>query len=151
MTSPTEPLERWYTPRSSPITRFITVGSVALMSAGVAGYIYLVDPNNPANAYPKCPMKALTGLDCPGCGGLRATNAMLHGDIGAAVDHNVLALVIVPVLAYLLVRWMAGQFGKQLPAIRLPSWGSWAVPAFMLAFTILRSVGPFRYLASETY
>lgn len=124
-----------------------------MMTAGVAGYLYLVDPNNPASAYPKCPMKAFTGLDCPGCGGLRATNAMVHGDIAGAIDHNILALIIVPVTAYLLVRWMAGQFGKDLPAISLPRWGSWAVPVVMIVFSIVRNldIGPFKYFASETY
>jgi len=123
------------------------------MSAGVTAYLFLVDPNNPANAYPKCPMKALTGLDCPGCGGLRATNAMLHGDFAGAVDHNILALVIVPIMVYLVVRWMFSQFGKELPGIRLPRWGGWAVSVFMLVYSVARNldVGPLKYFASETY
>ncbi len=121
-------------------SRWVATGAAAVTCAGLAGYLYLVDPNNPANAYPKCPMKALTGLDCPGCGGLRATHSMVHGDIAGALHHNALAFVIVPVLAYVVIRWVFGLWGKDLPSISLPRWAAWAVPIGMLVFSIVRNI-----------
>lgn len=86
-----------------------------LIGAGVAGagalaYIGLADPHRPGFLFPGCPFKALTGLDCPACGGLRMTHDLLNGDLAAAVIDNVFLLVALPVLAvWLVVRWRRGQ------------------------------------------
>lgn len=88
---------------------------VGLIGAGVAGagalaYIGLADPHRPGFLFPGCPFKALTGLDCPACGGLRMTHDLLNGDLAAAVIDNVFLLVALPVLAvWLVVRWRRGQ------------------------------------------
>ena len=41
-----------------------------------------------------CPTRALLGLDCPFCGGLRAVYSVLHGNIPAALRYNAFALVL---------------------------------------------------------
>jgi Protein of unknown function (DUF2752) len=136
-------------PTRSRATRWLCASGMAAACAGVATYIYTVDPNV-SKAYPQCPLKAITGLDCPGCGGLRATHSLLHGDIAGAFDHNVIAAIFVPVMAYLIVRWVLQQFDISVPAIRLPKWAAVAVPILILAFTIVRNInwGPFWYLNS---
>ena len=79
-------------------------------SAGGLAYIGLGDPHSPNFVFPACPFKALTGLNCPGCGGLRMTHDVLHGDLAAAVVDNVFLLVGLPMLlAWVLVRWRRGQ------------------------------------------
>ena len=78
--------------------------------AGALAYVGLGDPHSPRFLFPACPFKALTGLDCPGCGGLRMTHDVLHGDFAAAVVDNVFLLVGLPLLlAWVLVRWRRGQ------------------------------------------
>lgn len=52
-----------------------------------------------------CPTLALFGIDCPGCGGLRATHALAHGDVMAALDHNALFVIMVPALIALWAMW----------------------------------------------
>ena len=133
----------------SRLSRWICAGGMAAASAATATYIFLVDPNV-SKAYPQCPLKAMTGLDCPGCGGLRATHSLLHGDIAGAFDHNILAAIFVPVMAYLIVRWILGQFDVELPGIRMPRWAAFAIPAFIVVFSVVRNVawGPFVYLNS---
>ncbi len=37
-----------------------------------------------------CPIKALTGLDCPGCGNTRAVLSLLRLDIAASFSYNLL-------------------------------------------------------------
>jgi hypothetical protein len=135
-------------PRSR-LNRWVCASGMVAACAGVATYVFVVDPNT-SSAYPQCPLKALTGLDCPGCGGLRATHSLLHGDIAGAFNHNVLAAVIVPVLAYLIARWVFQQFDIKLPAIRLPRWSAVAIPVAVIAFTVLRNIpwGPLTYLNS---
>ena len=46
------------------------LGLAAIAAAGCA-YIALVNPNT-SGAYPQCPLHAITGYDCPGCGLTRA-------------------------------------------------------------------------------
>ena len=70
----------------------------------------LADPHSPDFLFPACPFKALTGWNCPACGGLRMTHDLLHGDLAAAAVDNVFLLVGVPaLLAWILVRWRRGQ------------------------------------------
>jgi len=54
-------------------------------------------------AYPPCPWRAMTGLDCPFCGGMRSVSALAQGDLATAVDYNLLVAVGVPVLLALAV------------------------------------------------
>lgn len=83
-------------------------GGVAL--AGAVAYIGLADPHKPGFLFPACPFKALTGLDCPACGGLRMTHDLLHGDLAAAAVDNLFLVVGLPLLAvWLLVRWRRGR------------------------------------------
>lgn len=42
-----------------------------------------------------CPFKLLTGLPCPGCGGLRAAKAFLQGDILRALYINPLSCLLI--------------------------------------------------------
>jgi hypothetical protein len=136
---------------TSKTTRVVATAATAVTCAGLAAYLYFVDPNVPSNPYPQCPLKQLTGIDCPGCGGLRATHSLVHGDIAGAIDHNVLALVVVPLVAYLIVRWVASLWGKDLPELRLPAWSRWVIPVGVIAFTVLRNIpGPFYYFNSAT-
>lgn len=59
---------------------------IAIVAATCA-VLYIFDPMT-AGFYPRCPSKLLTGYDCPGCGSLRATHAVLHGDLVAAWHYN---------------------------------------------------------------
>lgn len=53
---------------------------------------------NPSHTpfYPRCVLFTSTGLQCPGCGGLRATHYLLHGNFPAAFAHNALAVTLLP-------------------------------------------------------
>lgn len=85
--------------------------------AGALAYIGLADPHRPGFLFPGCPFKALTGLDCPACGGLRMTHDLLNGDLPAAVVDNVFLLVALPALAvWLVVRWRRGLTLMPMPA-----------------------------------
>lgn len=89
--------------------RFATVGTAAIV-AGALAYVGLRDPHAPGFGFPPCPFRALTGWNCPGCGGLRMTHDLLHGDLGAAVVDNAFLVVGLPMLTlWLLVRWQRGR------------------------------------------
>lgn len=52
--------------------------------------------------WPRCMIKSVTGLDCPGCGSQRAFHALIHGDIAAAWSYNALIFILAPVVGLLL-------------------------------------------------
>jgi Protein of unknown function (DUF2752) len=122
---------------------FTALGTGALLVGGLT-YIGLGDPHNPSFLFPACPFKALTGLDCPGCGGLRMVHDVLHGDFAAAVVDNVFLLVGLPLLlGWILLRRRLGQpwaTTSTLVVILVAAF-TWAVvrnlPGFPLVPTVL--------------
>ena len=76
---------------------------LALFALGAAGILFFFDPAT-TPAYPGCPLHALTGLDCPTCGGLRAAHLLLHGNLRAAFALNPFLFFALPAGAMLLLR-----------------------------------------------
>ena len=74
-------------PSATSSRRFL-YGAIAVL-AGSLAYVGLGDPHRPGFLFPVCPFKALTGWNCPGCGGLRMTHDVLHGDYTGTVDDFV--------------------------------------------------------------
>ena len=79
----------------------LVVGGV-VVAATIA--LRLRDPHD-SGSWGYCPWKLLTGLDCPGCGSLRAVNDLTHGDVAAAASSNLLFVVAVPVAVVLWLLW----------------------------------------------
>nr|WP_030385536.1 DUF2752 domain-containing protein [Streptomyces sp. NRRL S-241] len=115
----------------------------ALYLAGVAGafaYVGAVDPNEPGH-YPVCPLFRLTGVLCPGCGGLRSAHAFAHGDLVAAFGANALAVVGYFVFAGFMALWLVRAFrGGPTPRIVLRPRYWWALGALALVFVIVRNL-----------
>lgn len=132
---------------------WLAPAAVGVGLALATAYTSWQDPNG-SGAYPGCPLRAMTGWDCPGCGGLRATHALTQGDIFGALDHNVFVAIGVPLAALLWVRWMVLKLGVRvpgLPKVSRTAW--WALGIIVVAFTVVRNipgVGAFEYLNSFT-
>ncbi len=96
-----------------------------------------------------CIFRALTGMDCPGCGGTRAFWYLLHGNLPEAARNHMIAVFAAPFLVYLYVAWSLNRvFGTRLP---MPSASPTALGMFMggwLVFAVLRNLpwAPFTYL-----
>lgn len=91
--------------------------------------------------YPRCTFHALTGWDCPGCGGLRAAHQLLHGNLRAAFQFNPLVVGGLPVFLYLAAGWFIPRIGS-LPPWRYASSPAvaYAIAAAVITFGILRNV-----------
>jgi hypothetical protein len=79
---------------------------VAGALAAAAVLLYLFDPATTA-AYPSCPFRALTGLLCPLCGGLRAAHALVHGRVVDAVLLNPFVFAAAVMGPLVPLRWVA--------------------------------------------
>ena len=113
----------------------LAAGAVAVAAAGLVG---AVDPHEPGR-YPVCPFLMLTGLPCPGCGGLRAAHDLVTGDLAGAVGHNALAVAAVPLLAALWLSWLR-RAARGRPPRPLPAAAGVAVIAVVVLFGLLRLV-----------
>jgi len=99
-----------------------------------------------------CPSRHLLGIDCPGCGGLRAVNDLTDGRILDAASSNLLFFVSVPVIVFFLGRWALDAWRGTR---RTPGWANrHQLPiaavglVLMVAFTVLRNTDTFAWLAS---
>jgi len=128
--------------RSRPSNAMLAwLGLAALTAAAGTFYIAMNNPHLPGATY-ECPLFAMTGLYCPGCGGTRAVYDLAHGDILGALAMNPLFTLAVPVLGVLWVRWVMRLRGVVLRDWPFPTWAGIALPAVIVAFLILRNVGP---------
>ena len=94
------------------------------LASAVAAYVGSVNPHTPGH-YPVCPFLALTGLHCPGCGSLRALHDLIHGDVTSALGLNLVAVAVLPLMAYWWLRWFGRSWrsaARTLPAHPLPGW-----------------------------
>jgi hypothetical protein len=123
-------------------------GRIAGLAAAAAltAYVGLVDPAG--GAYPVCPSRALLGLDCPACGGLRGTHDLLHGQVAQALDHNLLLPAYLVVAAALAWRLAAPLVGRAAPALRVPRWAAAVAILVVVAFTVARNLPAFGWLGS---
>jgi hypothetical protein len=119
-----------------------------LLSGCVA--LAIVDPTH---GPPICPFKAVTGLDCPGCGGTRAAHQLFTGHLGAALNYNVLAVIALPFILWgLFVTLTAMLGGPRWKAISFsPLWTRVAL-VVVVVFWVARNVpiAPLRWLGTGT-
>ncbi len=132
-------LPRWVAPAA--------VGVVAVAGTAVVG---MLDPEVRGHLTPGCPFRMLTGLDCPGCGGTRALYALTQGDLGLAVQHNVVTVVALPLLVLAWAVWFAYRLGwRDRPVVVSPS-VAYGILTTFVAFFVLRNLPwfPFIWLGS---
>ncbi|MGW1542797.1 DUF2752 domain-containing protein [Streptomyces sp. NPDC002309] len=114
---------------------------VGVLAAVVAAFAYVgaVDPNEPGH-YPVCPLLRVTGLYCPGCGGLRSAHAFVHGDLAAALHANAVAVAGYLLFAVLWTVWMVrAARGRPVRLDPRPA-VMWTAGALLLLFTVVRNL-----------
>lgn len=50
-----------------------------------------------------CPLKKLTGIDCPGCGFQRSVIALLHGDVMQSIAYYPATFLLLSILIYVML------------------------------------------------
>jgi hypothetical protein len=97
-----------------------------------------------------CPLRTLTGWECPLCGGTRLGSSLMHGQIRQAFDYNPVVFIGLIVMTILGGLWIVEALGG--PKVRPPRriadrlvrvhptvWAAIAVAAG-LAYTLIRNL-----------
>ena len=133
---------------ASTIERALAGAGVFAVAVGalVVGYF------NPMTAgfFPACPLHALTGLNCPGCGLTRGFHALFRGDVLGALHFNAMLPVYLFVFVYLFAAMFSITFrgrGLNFDIFR-PNF-IWSFFVTALVFGVVRNfpVYPFTLLA----
>jgi hypothetical protein len=120
----------------APWTPYAVLAAVA----GATAYVAAIDPNAPGH-YPTCPFYAVTGYYCPGCGSLRMVHDLAHGHVGQAFGLNPLTFALLPVLAWLWVRWaLAVRHGRPLQAKILRPSAAIVFAVVIVVYWVLRNL-----------
>ncbi|MEU9252405.1 DUF2752 domain-containing protein [Streptomyces sp. NPDC048270] len=126
-----------------PATRARRLRAPALtLAAAVAAFAYVgtVNPNEPGH-YPVCPLLRLTGILCPGCGGLRSAHAFAHGDLITAFGANALAVTGYFVFAGFMLLWLIRAVrGGPVPRLALRPLYWWGIGGAALVFAVVRNL-----------
>jgi hypothetical protein len=126
--------------QNRPIVERLLAASGVAALAGGSGVVAYFDPST-THLFPVCPLFAMTGLACPGCGLTRGFHALFHGDILTALHFNAL----IPVWAMIFV-WVVISLSFFAARGRwLPMWPTH--PRFLSVFvTVLMTFGVLRNL-----
>ncbi|MEU8969678.1 DUF2752 domain-containing protein [Streptomyces monashensis] len=128
------------TAATAPLGRRLAVpGALLAVVAAAFAYVGAVDPNEPGH-YPVCPLYRLTGLYCPGCGGLRSAHAFVHGDLLTALRDNALGVAGYLGFAVLWTVWTVRTARGRPLRPYLGRAHLWGVGACLLVFTAVRNL-----------
>ncbi len=122
---------------STPQRLCVAAGLLTMVSA--CAVLYFFDPEK-AGFYPVCAFHQMTGLECPGCGSLRALHQLTHGNIAGAWHFNPLLVASIPVGIWLglreAVKW---TFGWRWPGIVTRPIIGWTFVVVTVVFGIARN------------
>lgn len=112
---------------------------------GVAGAaavtaLHFHDPHV-SGSWGYCPFLLLTGLPCPGCGGLRAVNDLTNGDLVGALSSNAFAVALVAVVSVCWVVWLVRRARGNASA----QWLTLTMPTTTTLLVVMAVFGVFRW------
>ncbi len=119
--------------------RPLAIGGGIVLLATVA--LHFRDPHQ-SGSWGVCPLYAMTGVYCPGCGGLRAVNDLSNADVGAALSSNVFVVALMPFV----VLWWGRSIWNRWHGKSSAVWGAqggtgvlYAVAAIAFVFAVVRN------------
>src|SRR5699024_2008409 len=99
----------------------------------------LVALRNPhEGGYGTCWILAVTGYECPTCGGLRSVHDMAHLDFAGAWAMNPLLTLSLPVIGVLLLGWLWRAWRGYRPRT-IPGSAVVVAAIFIIGFGIIRN------------
>jgi hypothetical protein len=91
----------------------IIMAATIVLAAVVVAIFYFKYYDPTTQPLLRCLFKALTGLNCPGCGSQRALHALLNGRFNEAWQYNSFIFIASPIaLLYIIVEACPDRFSK---------------------------------------
>lgn len=113
----------------------LVAGAVTLAALAAIIYFKFFDPT----IYPllRCPIKAMTGFNCPGCGCQRALHALLNGQLTEAWHYNSFIFFAAPIsLLYIVVETYPQRFARLYRLMVNPVAAVMIIIAIIIAFIV---------------
>ncbi len=120
--------------------RMLAIAIVLAIGIACAVVLYLFNPAE-NGFYPRCLLYRMTGLQCPGCGSLRALHQLTHGHIATAFRFNPLLVILMPLALWYCVREIIWQItGQKLPGVTMKAGWGWILLVVIVTFGIVRNL-----------
>ncbi|KXP03081.1 DUF2752 domain-containing protein [Tsukamurella pseudospumae] len=132
MTATTSPARWSLRAAAGPLATAAAVGATALA-------LHLRDPHQ-QGSWGVCPLYAVTGLYCPGCGGLRAINDITNGSFGAALGSNALVYPAAAIVVWLWIGWLGRKVGFRVPSLPTNTYLWVTVGVLIAVWTVARNL-----------
>lgn len=138
------------TARRDRVRLLAAPAALAGAAAAGVGVLSLLDVTE-TSILPPCPFLAITGLWCPFCGGTRAMDALVAGDVGVALGLNLLVVVAVPLVVAEWLRWSIGRArGRETSFMNVSTRTLAVVSAIALVYAVLRNLPGLEALAPSS-
>jgi hypothetical protein len=126
-------------PISETTSRLLSAGGAAAMIGGSAIVAYF-DPSE-VHFFPVCPLYAMTGFACPGCGLTRGFHALFHGDIPTALHFNAMIPIWAVIFGVAFVSLgLHAIRGRGLPVGKMSPHWLWVFMIVLIVFGVVRNV-----------
>ena len=114
----------------------------AVVSAGIAGAIFLYLHSPQSIPFLSCLVYDLTGFYCPGCGAGRACYSILHGEWYQAFRYNPLLVILLPWITLYLILWAGDWVWNKRHRIDriVPFWFVFILLMIVIIFGIVRNI-----------
>lgn len=114
---------------------------VGALAGCVCAAVWGGDPTTPGGLLPVCPMKALFGVDCPGCGTTRMLYCVLHGDLLSAARFNAVTLVGLAFFVVAYLTWTYGRIvGRQIVSWQHHRWAAVVALTLLMLWFVVRNL-----------
>ena len=120
--------------------RNLAIATMVWFTIAIGSLVLLFFNPTTTGFFPVCPFRALTGLQCPGCGSTRACYQLMHLHPIAAFKLNPLMMLTLPFILYGLAGFTKSAVtGKPQRRIFIPSIYLWGWLAALIFFWVFRN------------
>ena len=134
--------------KSSNIERILAAAGI--LAAAIGAFVLRYFNPITAGFFPVCPLYAMTGIACPGCGLTRGFHALFHGDVLTALHFNALLPVYAFIIGYsFLSMFLVAMRGRGLSFRVFSPFVLWGFLVVSIIFALVRNLPfyPFNLLA----
>ena len=125
-------------------TQLYKAGIAATFICGIIGYVYMqiIVPR----FSPPCALFTLLGIYCPGCGGTRAAEALLHGHVFLSLwYHPLVPYACVMFAGFMITQTLARLHVGHIKGWKFHNWYLWVAIGIIAVNWIVKNILLFRF------